>query len=88
MPIDEQREVIAGQIIDRSATLVVDNYIDVFEPSTPLVERAVVGKLKKPLLAGGIIKRCRSMRVGCSSHSGSNTAWACSKPTKGKPRWI
>jgi len=35
-----------------SVTAVVDNYIDVFEPSTPLVERAVVGKLKKPLLAG------------------------------------
>jgi 7,8-dihydropterin-6-yl-methyl-4-(beta-D-ribofuranosyl)aminobenzene 5'-phosphate synthase len=35
-----------------SITAVVDNYIDVFEPSTPLVERAVPGKLKKPLLAG------------------------------------
>jgi 7,8-dihydropterin-6-yl-methyl-4-(beta-D-ribofuranosyl)aminobenzene 5'-phosphate synthase len=33
-------------------TAVVDNYLDVFEPSTPLVERAVVGKLVKPLLAG------------------------------------
>jgi 7,8-dihydropterin-6-yl-methyl-4-(beta-D-ribofuranosyl)aminobenzene 5'-phosphate synthase len=33
-------------------TAVVDNYLDVFEPSTPLVERAVPGKLKKPLLAG------------------------------------
>ena len=35
-----------------SVTAVVDNYIDVFEPSTPLVERAVPGKLQKPLLAG------------------------------------
>ena len=35
-----------------SVTAVVDNYLDVFEPPTPLVERAVVGKLKKPLLAG------------------------------------
>ena len=35
-----------------SVTAVVDNYLDVFEPSTPLVERAVIGKLKKPLLAG------------------------------------
>ena len=32
-----------------SVTAVVDNYIDVFEPSTSLVERAMVGKLKKPL---------------------------------------
>ncbi len=35
-----------------SITMVVDNYLDVFEPSTPLVERAAIGKLKKPLLAG------------------------------------
>jgi 7,8-dihydropterin-6-yl-methyl-4-(beta-D-ribofuranosyl)aminobenzene 5'-phosphate synthase len=35
-----------------SVTAVIDNYLDVFEPSTPLVERAVAGKLKKPLLAG------------------------------------
>jgi 7,8-dihydropterin-6-yl-methyl-4-(beta-D-ribofuranosyl)aminobenzene 5'-phosphate synthase len=35
-----------------SITAVVDNYLDVFEPSTPLVERAAPGKLKKPLLAG------------------------------------
>jgi 7,8-dihydropterin-6-yl-methyl-4-(beta-D-ribofuranosyl)aminobenzene 5'-phosphate synthase len=35
-----------------SVTAVVDNYLDVFEPSTPFVERAVPGKLKKPLLAG------------------------------------
>ena len=35
-----------------SITAVVDNYLDVFEPSTPLVERATPGKLKKPLLAG------------------------------------
>jgi 7,8-dihydropterin-6-yl-methyl-4-(beta-D-ribofuranosyl)aminobenzene 5'-phosphate synthase len=33
-------------------TTVVDNYLDVFEASTPLVERIVPGKLKKPLLAG------------------------------------
>jgi hypothetical protein len=26
-----------------SVTAVVDNYLDVFEPPTPLVERAVVG---------------------------------------------
>jgi len=35
-----------------SVTAVVDNYLDVFEPSTPLVERAVPGKLKGHLLAG------------------------------------
>jgi 7,8-dihydropterin-6-yl-methyl-4-(beta-D-ribofuranosyl)aminobenzene 5'-phosphate synthase len=35
-----------------SVTAIVDNYLDVFEPPTPLVERAVPGKLKKPLLAG------------------------------------
>lgn len=33
-------------------TAVVDNYLDVFEPSTPVVERALPGKLKKPLVAG------------------------------------
>jgi 7,8-dihydropterin-6-yl-methyl-4-(beta-D-ribofuranosyl)aminobenzene 5'-phosphate synthase len=33
-------------------TTVVDNYLDVFESSTPMVERAVPGRLKKPLLAG------------------------------------
>jgi 7,8-dihydropterin-6-yl-methyl-4-(beta-D-ribofuranosyl)aminobenzene 5'-phosphate synthase len=33
-------------------TTVMDNYLDVFEPSTALVERAVPGRLKKPLLAG------------------------------------
>ena len=35
-----------------SVTAVIDNYLDVFEPSTPLVERAVPGKLKGFLLAG------------------------------------
>jgi len=35
-----------------SVTAVIDNYLDVFEPSTPLVARAVPGQLKKPLLAG------------------------------------
>jgi 7,8-dihydropterin-6-yl-methyl-4-(beta-D-ribofuranosyl)aminobenzene 5'-phosphate synthase len=30
----------------------VDNYLDVFEASTPLVERIAPGRLKKPLLAG------------------------------------
>lgn len=35
-----------------SITTVLDNYLDVFEPSTAFVERAVPGKLKKPLLAG------------------------------------
>ncbi len=35
-----------------SVTAVVDNYLDVFEPPTALVERAVPGMLKKPLLAG------------------------------------
>ncbi|MBW2722711.1 MAG: hypothetical protein JRC67_11045 [Deltaproteobacteria bacterium] len=35
-----------------SVTAVVDNYLDVFEPSTSLVERAVPGKLKGHLLAG------------------------------------
>jgi 7,8-dihydropterin-6-yl-methyl-4-(beta-D-ribofuranosyl)aminobenzene 5'-phosphate synthase len=35
-----------------SITAVVDNYLDVFEPPTALVDRAVPGKLKKPLLAG------------------------------------
>jgi len=33
-------------------TTVVDNYLDVFETSTPVVERIVPGKLKKPLIAG------------------------------------
>jgi 7,8-dihydropterin-6-yl-methyl-4-(beta-D-ribofuranosyl)aminobenzene 5'-phosphate synthase len=33
-------------------TTVVDNYLDVFETSTPVVERIVPGRLKKPLLAG------------------------------------
>jgi len=33
-------------------TTVVDNYLDVFETSTPVVERIVPGKLKRPLLAG------------------------------------
>jgi 7,8-dihydropterin-6-yl-methyl-4-(beta-D-ribofuranosyl)aminobenzene 5'-phosphate synthase len=33
-------------------TTVVDNYLDVFEASTPVVERIVPGRLKKPLLAG------------------------------------
>ena len=33
-------------------TTVLDNYLDVFEASTPVVERIVPGKLKKPLLAG------------------------------------
>ncbi|MBW1979644.1 MAG: MBL fold metallo-hydrolase [Deltaproteobacteria bacterium] len=33
-------------------TTVVDNYLDVFEPSTPLIERAVPGKLQGYLLAG------------------------------------
>jgi 7,8-dihydropterin-6-yl-methyl-4-(beta-D-ribofuranosyl)aminobenzene 5'-phosphate synthase len=35
-----------------SVTAVIDNYLDVFEPSTSLVERAVPGKLKGFLLAG------------------------------------
>ena len=35
-----------------SVTAVIDNYLDVFEPSTPFVERAVPGKLKGFLLAG------------------------------------
>ena len=35
-----------------SVTAVIDNYLDVFEPPTPLVSRAVPGQLKKPLLAG------------------------------------
>lgn len=33
-------------------TTVVDNYLDVFETSTPVLERIVPGRLKKPLLAG------------------------------------
>lgn len=32
--------------------LLVDNYIDVFEPSTPLVRRVTPGEAKRPLMAG------------------------------------
>ena len=32
-----------------SVTAVVDNYLDVFEPSTPLVERAVTWKAEKAI---------------------------------------
>lgn len=43
-----------GAFLPRGVTIttVVDNYLDVFETSTPVVERIVPGKLKKPLLAG------------------------------------
>jgi len=33
-------------------TILVDNYIDVFEPSTDLVKRITPGQAKKPLMAG------------------------------------
>jgi len=43
-----------GAVLPNRATIttVVDNYLDVFEASTPLVERIAPGRLKKPLLAG------------------------------------
>jgi 7,8-dihydropterin-6-yl-methyl-4-(beta-D-ribofuranosyl)aminobenzene 5'-phosphate synthase len=43
-----------GAFLPRGVTIttVVDNYLDVFETSTPVVERIVPGKLKRPLLAG------------------------------------
>jgi len=43
-----------GMLFPRGVTIttVVDNYLDVFETSTPVLERIVPGKLKKPLIAG------------------------------------
>jgi len=43
-----------GALLPKGLTIttVVDNYLDVFEGSTPVVERIVPGRLKKPLLAG------------------------------------
>ncbi|MFP3870784.1 MAG: MBL fold metallo-hydrolase [Syntrophobacteria bacterium] len=45
-------------------TSIVDNYLDVFEPSTALVERATPGKLKKPLLAGHGLAQLVEIRQG------------------------
>jgi 7,8-dihydropterin-6-yl-methyl-4-(beta-D-ribofuranosyl)aminobenzene 5'-phosphate synthase len=40
----------AARADEVSITAILDNYLDVFEPSTDVIERATPGKLKKPLL--------------------------------------
>jgi 7,8-dihydropterin-6-yl-methyl-4-(beta-D-ribofuranosyl)aminobenzene 5'-phosphate synthase len=55
MPVTSltRRPAMGGALPTRATiTTVVDNYLDVFEASTPVVERIVPGRLKKPLLAG------------------------------------